>query len=165
MPTVTAERRSANPITVFLTSTPVIVILRLLIGGMFLFSSLHKIQNPHEFAIAIRGYQLLPLGLTNLFALFVAWTEALAGIMLVAGVMTKRAAGALFLLLAMFTVAITFTVVRGLAVDCGCFSNEGGSRTSYPLIIRNVFLLAATAIIIVHDRGAWSLSRILGRRR
>ena len=135
------------------------------LGGMFLYSSIHKIQEPNAFAFAIRGYELLPLGLTNLFAIFVAWSEAVIGIMLILGVMTKKAAGGVFLLLVMFTIAILTTMIRGMAIDCGCFSNEGDHPTSLPLVIRNLFLIAGAAMIIMFDRGNWSLSSALSRSR
>ena len=96
--------RSSNPITVFLTSGVVLFVLRVFLGGLFLFSSLDKIQHPYEFGVAVRTYQLLPIGLSNFFALAVAWSEVVAGVMLILGIMTKKAAGAIFLLLVMFTV-------------------------------------------------------------
>ena len=165
MPSEDTTIRSTNPLTILLTHKAFIFVLRVFLGGLFLYSSIHKIQSPDEFAIAIRGYKLLPVGLTNLFALFVAWSEAVVGIMLILGVMTKKAAGGVFLLLAMFTVAILTTVIRGMAIDCGCFSNEGGHPTTFPLVIRNLFLIAAAAITMLFDRGAWSVSSAFSRHR
>lgn len=157
--------RGANPLTVLLTHKSFIFLLRLVIGGLFIYSSIHKIQHPNQFAIAIRGYELMPYSLTPLFALFVAWTEALAGIMLVFGVMTKRAAGAILILLAMFTIAIASTIIRGMAIDCGCFSNEGNHETGLTLVIRNLFLIAGSAMIMLFDRGNWSISSVFAKRR
>jgi uncharacterized membrane protein YphA (DoxX/SURF4 family) len=163
--TETTTIRPANPLTVLLTSGWFIFLVRVGLGAMFLFSAIHKIQNPDAFAIAIRGYNLMPLALTNIFALAVAWSEAVAGIMLVLGVMTKHAAGAAFLLLAMFTIAITTTIVRGMTVDCGCFSNEGGDQTGYTLILRNLFLIVGAVMVMRFDNGFLSLSKALPKRR
>jgi uncharacterized membrane protein YphA (DoxX/SURF4 family) len=165
MPEETQTIRSTNPLTVLLTHEAFIFVLRVFLGGLFLYSSLHKIQSPDEFAIAIRGYKLLPVELTNLFALAMAWSEAVAGIMLILGVMTKRAAGAVLLMLVMFVVAILTTIVRGIAIDCGCFSSEGGHQTDITLVIRNLFLLVAAAMIMRFDRGRWSVSSVFARRR
>ena len=85
--------------------------------------------------------------------------------MLVLGIATRQAASALLMLLVMFTVAIASTIVRGLTVDCGCFSNEGGSQTGYTIIIRNLFLIAGAFIVVLYDRGFWSLSKVLARRK
>jgi uncharacterized membrane protein YphA (DoxX/SURF4 family) len=164
VPVESTTVRSSNPLTVFLTSGVVLFLLRILLGGLFVFSSIDKVQYPDEFAIAVRAYKLLPVGLSNLFALGVAWAEIVAGGMLILGIMTRRAAGAILLLLVAFTVAIATTLVRGLAIDCGCFSNEGGSQTGFTLIIRNLFLMATAAILILYDRGLWSLSAVFSKR-
>ncbi len=164
MPVESTTVRSSNPLTVFLTSGVVLFVLRILLGGLFVFSSIEKVQHPDEFAIAVRAYKLLPVGLSNLFALAVAWAEIVAAGMLILGIMTRRAAGAILLLLVMFTVAIATTLLRGLAIDCGCFSNEGGSQTGFALIIRNLFLMATAAILILYDRGLWSLSAVFSKR-
>ena len=157
--------RSTNPLTILLTNKVFIFALRIVLGGMFIYSSIHKIWSPGEFAIAIRGYELLPVGLTNLFALLIAWSEALAGIMLILGVMTKKAAGAILLMLVMFTVAVLATMIKGLVIDCGCFGADDNQSTSLPLVIRNLFLIAAAAMVMLFDRGAWSVSSVLSKRR
>ena len=165
MPADETTIRSTNPLTILLTHKAFILVLRIFLGVMFLYSSLHKIQHPDQFAIAVRAYELMPRELSQLFALFIAWSEAVAGVMLILGVMTQRAAGTILILLVMFTVAILSTMVRGMAIDCGCFSNEGGSQTNTPLIIRNLFLIAAAAMVMVFDRGAWSVTNALAKRR
>lgn len=157
--------RSTNPLTILLTNKLFIFALRVFLGGLFLYSSFHKIQSPEGFAIAIRAYKILPVELSNLFALLVAWSEAVAGVMLILGVMTKKAAGAILILLVMFTVAILATVVRGIAVDCGCFSSEGGHQTDLPLVLRNLFLIAAALMVMLFDGGFLRLSAALGRGR
>jgi hypothetical protein len=86
--------------------------------------------------------------------------------MLIFGVLTRKAAAAVFILLVMFTVAILTTMMRGLAIDCGCFSNEGGSQTGARLIVRNLFLIAIALMVIRFDGGFLGLSRYLaGRQR
>ena len=160
----TTTLRSSNPLTLFLTHKVFILVLRLLIGVLFVYSSADKVLDPERFAIAVRAYKLLPVSLTNLFALVLAWAELLAGIMLIFGVWTRKAAAALLLLLAMFTVAIATTIIRGLAIDCGCFSNEGGSQTGYLLVLRNLFLMVASLMIMRFERGVFGVSRVLSRR-
>lgn len=158
--------RSTNPLTVLLTNKAFILVLRVFLGAVFVFSSADKILQPDRFAIAIRAYELFPVGLTNIFAIVVAWAELVAGIMLIFGVLTRKAAAAILLLLVMFTIAILTTMLRGLVVDCGCFTNEGGSQTGIALIVRNLFLIVVSLMIIRFDGGFFGLSRYLaGRRR
>ncbi len=130
------------------------VACRLILGGIFLFAAWHKVLHPEQFAISVRSYQFLPVSITNLFALGVAWTELVAGVMLVAGVLTRHAAGALMILLGMFIVAITTVIVKGLVIDCGCFGPDGHSSLVSPwMLVRNVLLAAAAWIIIEYHDG------------
>lgn len=156
--------RSKNPITLLLTSKPFVLLLRVLLGVLFLYSSWDKVSNPGKFAVAVRAYDMLPLFLTNLFALAVAWGEFVTGVMLVLGLFTRKAAGAALILLAVFTIAIITTQVRGLVIDCGCFSNEGGHQTDYTLAVRNLFLMTAAVMVMLFDRGFLSASRLVGRK-
>jgi uncharacterized membrane protein YphA (DoxX/SURF4 family) len=142
----------------------VILLLRLIVGVTFVYASYDKALHPHAFAIAVRGYQIVPVNLSNLFALAIAWAELVAGILLIVGLFTRQAAGAVFLLLGMFVVALVIVVVKGMVIDCGCFSSEGGSQTGPFLIVRNVLLMAVCVVIMKYDRGAYSLSRLVPTR-
>jgi putative oxidoreductase len=142
----------------------VILLLRLVIGVTFVYASFDKVLDPHAFAIAVRRYQIIPLTFSNLFALALAWSEFIAGILLIAGLFTRQAAGALFLLLGMFVVALAIVTVRGMVIDCGCFGSEGGAQTGPLLIVRNLLMMTACAVIVQYDRGALSLGGLIPRR-
>ena len=163
MATESTTVRSSNPLTAFITSKGFVLVLRLFLGALFVFSASDKVLDPEKFAIAVRGYELLPVSLTNLFALVLAWSELLSGILLILGIYTRQAAAAVLLMLVMFIGAIVTTIIRGLVVDCGCFSNEGGSQTGYLLIARNIFLITACLIVMRFDGGFFGLSRFVSR--
>ncbi|MBR38916.1 MAG: hypothetical protein CL888_01690, partial [Dehalococcoidia bacterium] len=52
---------------------PVVIISRLILGAVFIYASIDKIQNPADFAKAINNYHVLPFGLENLMALALPW--------------------------------------------------------------------------------------------
>ena len=135
------------------------LLLRLFIGGMFLYAAWDKVVNPYEFAVSIRAYKIIPFALSNFAAIAVSWSELIAGLMLLLGILPRKAAGAIFVLLAVFTVAIATTVVRGMVIDCGCFGAKGGASTSWLLIARNLALLVGTALIICYNDGFLGLYR------
>jgi uncharacterized membrane protein YphA (DoxX/SURF4 family) len=134
-----------------------ILALRLVIGGMFLYAAWSKVLQPAGFAMAVRGYKIIPFSLSNLFALGVSWSELVAAVLLILGILTRKAAGAIAILLVMFIVAIATTMVRGMVIDCGCFGNEGGSSTSGLLIVRNVALLIGCFLIMRYSDGFMSV--------
>ena len=161
----TTTTQSTNPLTVLLTNKVFILVLRVFLGVVFVLASADKVLEPDKFAIAVRGYQLIPVELSNLFAIVVAWGELIPAIMLIFGVFTRKAAGAIFLLLFMFTGAIAVMMIRGVAVDCGCFANEGGSQTGARLIIRNVFLMVTALMVMRFESGYFGLSKFFSRMK
>jgi uncharacterized membrane protein YphA (DoxX/SURF4 family) len=161
----TATQQRPRPLSAIFTGRTFILVLRVFLGAVFVYSSADKVFDPARFAIAVRGYELIPMPLTNIFALVLAWAELIAGIMLVFGIYARQAAAAILLLLVMFIIAIGTTTVRGMVIDCGCFSNEGGAQTGYWLIIRNVFLSAVALMVMRFENGSAGLTRYFSRRQ
>ncbi|MCH7549344.1 MAG: DoxX family membrane protein [Candidatus Krumholzibacteriota bacterium] len=139
----------------FITHRYLNLALRLLLGGVFLYAAWHKVLYPQQFAISIRAYQIVPVSISNLFALSLAWGEGLAGTMLILGILPRKSAGAVFIFLVMFIAALSTVLIRGMVIDCGCFkSGEHASSGVGPtLIVRNVFLLAAAWLVIQYNDG------------
>ena len=128
---------------------PLVILCRLVLGGVFIYASLDKIANPAEFAKAIGNYHVLPFGLENLLALFLPWLELLTGILLIAGIMVD---GATILIISMniiFIFAISQALARGISIECGCFSvsTEGGSNIGFQTILRDFVYLIMAFII------------------
>jgi len=136
-----------------LTGRPLNLILRVGLGVMLIYAAWPKLGHPEQFAISVRAYQIVPIPLSNLFALATLWSEMVAGVLLVVGLFTRKAAGAAFLLLFMFTVAITTVTVRGMVIDCGCFGSEHASNTGPLLIVRNVALVVAAWLVTRYNDG------------
>ena len=142
---------------------PLVILCRLVLGGVFIYASLDKIANPAEFAKAIGNYHVLPFGLENLLALFLPWLELLTGILLIAGIMVD---GATILIISMnivFIFAISQALARGISIECGCFSvsTEGGSNIGFQTILRDfVYLIMAFIIFYRQDKQLEFLSLI-----
>mgnify|MGYP000388674138 FL=1 len=134
---------------------PLVILCRLVLGGVFIYASLDKIANPAEFAKAIGNYHVLPFGLENLLALFLPWLELITGILLIAGIMVD---GATILIISMnivFIFAISQALARGISIECGCFSvsTEGGSNIGFQTILRDfVYLIMAFIIFYRKDK-------------
>ena len=134
---------------------PLVILCRLVLGGVFIYASLDKIAHPAEFAKAIGNYHVLPFGLENLLALFLPWLELIPGILLIAGIMVD---GATILIISMnivFIFAISQALARGISIECGCFSvsTEGGSNIGFQTILRDfVYLIMAFIIFYRQDK-------------
>lgn len=132
------------------------LVCRLIVGGIFVLASFHKILDPQSFASAIYNYKLFPPSSINGLAILLPWVELLAGMALILGVKIRGAALILSGLLASFAVVLVINLSRGLDIACGCFSSEGGKITSW-YILRDLSLLSAALQVLFFDRGKYRL--------
>jgi uncharacterized membrane protein YphA (DoxX/SURF4 family) len=124
-------------------------LLRLAVGGTFLFASLDKIAHPDAFAQATYYYRMVPGSLLHPFALFLPWLEAVVGLALIVGLQRRGAAWLAGAMTLMFIVGIASALIRDLNISCGCFHTDGGHAVGLDLLWRDILLLAACALIYV----------------
>jgi uncharacterized membrane protein YphA (DoxX/SURF4 family) len=120
------------------------VILRLVVGGIFVYASIDKILHPDQFARIIFNYHLVPAPLINFSALVLPWVEMLAGAFLILGIWPRAAGLVLTVLVVVFLVALSVNWIRGVNLECGCFSVSSKAKGAIgELILRDVLLLIA----------------------
>jgi uncharacterized membrane protein YphA (DoxX/SURF4 family) len=132
-------------------SRMITLVLRLGLGGMFVYASLHKIIDPQDFAKSIYNYQILPDQLINLAALILPWLELFLGLALIGGVGALGAAACCHGLLWVFFLALVYNQVRGLNIHCGCFTNATLSAEGPPMawyFLRDTSLLIASGVLL-----------------
>jgi uncharacterized membrane protein YphA (DoxX/SURF4 family) len=114
-----------------------VLLVRLLLGGVFVHASMDKILHTGDFAGVIANYRILPDSLVNLAAVILPWLELFLGGFLILGIWVPGAALACNMLLGVFSLALAFNLLRGLDIDCGCFrvSLEAASRDSMVMYI------------------------------
>lgn len=129
---------------------PIILVCRIVLGGIFIYASLDKIAHPAEFAKAIGNYHILPFGLENLLSLTLPWLELLAGVALITGVMIDGAAIMVIIMNIIFIFAISQALARGISIECGCFSvtTEGGDNIGLQTVIRDIGYLIMGFIVL-----------------
>jgi len=120
-------------------------VLRLALGGVFLYAGTTKISNPQAFADSIATFKMMPPQLINIVALGLPPFEILAGLMLISGWKASAASLAVAGLAIVFGIALGQALIRGLAVDCGCFgSGEPSALKTWASFGRAFLLLAAS---------------------
>jgi len=127
----------------------------LLLGAVFLYASLDKIAQPSDFARIVYHYQVIGpsarLGYVpaNLLAVALPWTEAVAGVLLIAGLWRREAAAVVGVLLVAFLAAVGSALLRGIDIEhCGCFTVEGaGRQAGLWLMLGDAALLAVSVFL------------------
>ncbi len=128
---------------------------RLALGLVFLLASLDKIVHPEGFARLVDNYHLIPEVLVPGLALVLPWIEAVCGLFLCAGSLTRGASLTLGLLLLVFMSALGLNLARGLNVDCGCFGTAAGAGHGLGLALaRDAVLLALAAFVFWRETRA-----------
>lgn len=135
------------------------LLLRLLLGGFFVYASLDKIASPAAFARIVYQWQVSGPVPSNLVAVTLPWVELLAGALLIAGVWRREAALVIALLLVVFLAAAGSVLARGIDVEnCGCTSlAKSEPAASWPpawtrgvgwfLLTRNLVLLGVALVL------------------
>ena len=98
-----------------------LVVFRLVLGGLFVYAGVVKVLDPLGFAQDIRNYRLVGQSLSFIAAIVLPWLEILAGVALAAGVWKRASALIISGLLVFFILLTLVTIARGLDVECGCF--------------------------------------------
>lgn len=135
----------------------VMILLRLCLGAVFIYASVHKILYPLKFKDVLGQYDILPYWLVNIMAVTLPWFEFWIGILVITGIFVRSCAVMQSGLLLSFIIAIGLNILRGLNFYCGCFENDnlfGGMN--YLHIFLNIILLAMTGILFLLERRRFS---------
>jgi len=128
-----------------------LLVFRLLVGAVFVYSGIVKALGPLDFAQQVRNYRVIGQDLSFLVAVYLPWLEILAGAFLVAGILKKASAALISLMLGGFIVLVAVTIVRGIDVDCGCFGALS-RRADWRLLLEDAALLAMSLTVLVTGR-------------
>jgi putative oxidoreductase len=122
-------------------------LVRIALGGLFIFAGATKAYDPGAFAIEIQRYNLIPWLPGALAAVYLPWLEIVVGSLLVVKRFERGALLLITCLLLVFTFALASATVRGLGIDCGCFGKAfAATGTIFPMV-RNVLLLAGAGFL------------------
>lgn len=135
--------------------------VRVYLGIVFIAASWYKIAQPHEFALSIATYDILPLGLVNLMAVLLPWIELLCGITLIGGLWTRASALCILAMMIMFIAAILVALARDLHMSCGCFASaEAEDEISAATVLRDLAWTAGALYVLLADDGRFGLDGV-----
>ncbi len=136
------------------------LLIRLVLGTVFLFMGSSKMVDLGEFADAIRLYKLIPGVTAGAAARVFASTEVALGIALLTGLALPWASRVGIVLLAIFTVAIAINLIRGRRIPCGC-KHQATEPIQVKHIVRNGLAVAALAYLANLPAHPWAVDSLL----
>jgi len=128
-----------------------LLVVRLILGGLFVYAGAVKVLDPLDFAQDIRNYRLVGPSLSFIAAIVLPWLEILAGLALILGIWMRGAALVVSGLLVFFIILTLVTMIRGLDVDCGCFGAVS-RKSGWGVILEDLGMLALGLVLLVKER-------------
>jgi uncharacterized membrane protein YphA (DoxX/SURF4 family) len=147
-----------------ITSKQLYFILRLVIGGVFIYAGVLKLADPGSFARAIDDYGLVSWSLAKVLARVLPAVEVASGVGLIINV--RGALGLVVAQLLVFMAVVFYAIHLGLDVDCGCFgpSEQGADNGGLmQTMVRDVFMFGACLLMYWQRKAIGVLPRPLFR--
>lgn len=128
------------------------LVLRLYIGGLFIYASVYKINYPAEFAESIASYQIVPYWALGFMAAVLPWVELVCGFLLIVGFRARSSAAVICALLLVFSLAVLLTILRDIPIGCGCFHGLEDPMT-WNTFFRDLAWLAMALHVFFFDKA------------
>lgn len=137
----------------------ILFIIRLLVGGLFIFSGLIKVNDPVGTAIKLEEYfDVFSNDIASFFYIFkdialplavvLVVAEVVLGIMLILGVRLKFTVWALGIIIIFFTFLTFYSAYFNKVTDCGCFG-DAIKLTPWESFIKDIILLVLIGVLFV----------------
>lgn len=137
----------------------ILFIIRILVGGLFIFSGLIKVNDPVGTAIKLEEYfDVFSYDIAPFFEYFKAFAleigvvmvvaEVVLGIMLILGVRLKFTVWALSLMILFFTFLTFYSAYFNKVTDCGCFG-DAIKLTPWESFYKDIILLILIAVLFI----------------
>ncbi len=104
-------------------------LIRIPIGGVFLWSGVAKLMNPESFAVIIDAFGLVPESCVMPISIILPVIEVAAGMGLLLDIRGSLAVTAG--MLALFIAILGYGIHMGLDIDCGCFGPEDPEAVAF----------------------------------
>ncbi|MBI5324425.1 MAG: DoxX family membrane protein [Ignavibacteriae bacterium] len=135
--------------------------IRILIGGLFIFTAISKLADLTTFAKEIENYNILPFYLINIFSTILPWVELLCGLFILTGIRLKANAIISVGLYSVFTIAILIAMLQGLSIHCGCHTKILADKVGLEKVLQNTGLLLLSFYLFFYPVGKLTFERLI----
>jgi uncharacterized membrane protein YphA (DoxX/SURF4 family) len=145
----------------FFISPYFVLFARLCVGGVFVVSGLGKWMDKPGTEASMSRYLFLPKGSGPFIANVFPPLEMAIGLALIFGLLTRLAAVGALLLFVLFTGLIIYDLSRGKDQSCHCFGKLSDDKLTPMAVVRNVFLMALSLLLVFSFDGWLALDSAL----
>jgi uncharacterized membrane protein YphA (DoxX/SURF4 family) len=141
-----------------------VLVSRLALGGIFLASSVGKLQHPFLFTETVKDYGILPDGLAQFYGTALPWAELFIGCSLVLGIWPRFSAALSVPLAVSFSIAAFYSLFQPGIDVCGCFGELVALSHPQAIAVDFAMLLLASEVLVHGNRAeTFGIGRLLSR--
>lgn len=134
------------------------LLTRLGLALMWLLSGYQKMASPMAFRQSIEAYELFSPEIVSLIAMTLPPVEIVLGLFMLVGLFLVPTAAVTAVIMVGFIAGLSSAAIRGLEIDCGCFSAGDGDPSSLGFVIaRDVVFLAMAVWAILFPYRKFAL--------
>jgi len=142
------------------------VLLRLLVGGTFVFSGATKLLSHSQFVDTVDSYHILPHSLATAYGVTLPWVELVIGAYLVLGILIRPSALVVLLMGISFMVANVRAIFSGEEYCGSCFGEAVIFPAWQSLIVDILIMIAAIYLLAVGSgKGMWGFDSWFAQRQ
>lgn len=116
-------------------------LLRLVFGGVLIFSGIVKLFDITNFTSSLSDFNLLPAQTILFFAYLIPLLELILGLLIFVNYRTAVASQVASFLIALFTAVVISKITEGANISCGCFGNLIEDKINHSTVVRNILLI------------------------
>jgi uncharacterized membrane protein YphA (DoxX/SURF4 family) len=149
---VSLDNKIVDNVKKVLLSHRFYILIRVIIGSVFIYAGFIKLIDPKAFAKAISQFDVVPEFLLAPLAIGLPALEFFAGLGLIFNI--RGSLQVIFNLLIVFILVLGYGIFNDLDIDCGCFSPEEISAyNSLKLaLFRDILMVMAVCYIYIYKR-------------
>jgi uncharacterized membrane protein YphA (DoxX/SURF4 family) len=157
---MTLYKNMLNTTKKILLSPKLDLIIRLVIGSVFIYAGFIKLIDPKAFAKVISQYDMVPDILLPAVAIGLPAAEFLAGLGLVLNI--KWSLAVILNLLVVFIMLLGYGIFNDMNIDCGCFSSEeiNAHNSLKQALFRDLFMIVAACYLYVYKRIKYETNQV-----
>ena len=149
---VSFYRETRKHMRTILLSPKLYLLIRIILGLVFVYAGAIKVIDPKAFAKVISQYDILPEFLLAPFAVGLPALELLAGIGVIFNV--RGSLAIIASLLVIFVLVLGYGVFNNMDIDCGCFSPEeiNAQNDLKQALFRDLLMIGAACYLYAYKR-------------
>jgi len=126
--------------------------LRIACGLILVWASQDKLGNAEKFSRVVENYHVLPFLMIPLAAVVIPWLEFFTGMGLALGLRWRGAALMFCLLMAIYTISLSWNLLHGVEMNCGCFSMDSTEKITSWTVLRDGCFLTMGIFVLAREK-------------